>query len=185
MRADKPFTHVVVDEAQDLGVPELRFLAAIVMQGGNGLFFAGDLGQRIFQQPFSWKGLGVDLRGRSATLKVNYRTSHQIRQIADRLLPPVIRDVDNREEERKGTISVFDGPMPDVAVGANTEAERDRVVAFLAVATGAYPEAALRGANAKFERRFKAMEAADVRFADLDLGEKEALWKRVKKSDQQ
>ncbi len=100
-RADKPFAHVVVDEAQDLGVPELRFLAAIVAPGPNALFFAGDLGQRIFQQPFSWKGLGIDLRGRSATLKVNYRTSHQIRQMADRLLPPVVRDVDNREEERK------------------------------------------------------------------------------------
>jgi hypothetical protein len=40
------------------------------------LFFAGDLGQRIFQQPFSWKSLGVDIRGRSRTLRINYRTSH-------------------------------------------------------------------------------------------------------------
>jgi len=37
----------------------------------NALFFAGDLGQRIFQQPFSWKALGVDIRGRSRTLRVN------------------------------------------------------------------------------------------------------------------
>ena len=97
----------------------------------NALFFAGDLGQRIFQQPFSWKGLGIDLRGRSATLKVNYRTSHQIRQMADRLLPPIVRDVDNREEERRGTISVFDGPVPEAAVCDGVEAERDRVAAFL------------------------------------------------------
>ena len=78
-KADKPFTHIVVDEAQDLGVPELRFLAGIAADGPDALFFAGDLGQRIFQQPFSWKTLGVDVRGRSQTLKVNYRTSHQIR----------------------------------------------------------------------------------------------------------
>ena len=52
----------------------------------NGLFLAGDLGQRIFQQPFSWKALGVDIRGRSRTLRINYRTSHQIRMQADRLL---------------------------------------------------------------------------------------------------
>ena len=48
----------------------------------------GDLGQRIFQQPFSWKELGVDVRGRSNTLRVNYRTSHQIRTLVDGLLPP-------------------------------------------------------------------------------------------------
>ena len=53
--ADKPFAHIVVDEAQDLGVPELRFLAAIAPAAPDALFFAGDLGQRIFQQPFSWK----------------------------------------------------------------------------------------------------------------------------------
>jgi hypothetical protein len=86
-KSAKPFSHIVVDEAQDLGVPELRFLAAIAPAGTDGLFFSGDLGQRIFQQPFSWKALGVDVRGRAATLKVNYRTSHQIRRAADRLLP--------------------------------------------------------------------------------------------------
>ncbi len=77
-RQAKPFTHIVVDEAQDLGVAELRFLAAIAPVAPDALFFAGDLGQRIFQQPFSWKELGVDVRGRSSTLTVNYRTSHQI-----------------------------------------------------------------------------------------------------------
>src|SRR5690606_31685132 len=83
------FDFVVVDEAQDLSVAHLRFLAALGGGRPNALFFAGDLGQRIFQQPFSWKALGVDIRGRSRTLRVNYRTSHQIRTQADRLLGPV------------------------------------------------------------------------------------------------
>src|SRR5262249_11646745 len=55
----KPFTHIVVDEAQDLGVPELRLFSAIAPTGPDTLFFAGDLGQRIFQQPFSWTTLGI------------------------------------------------------------------------------------------------------------------------------
>jgi hypothetical protein len=46
----------------------LRFFAALGGDRPNALFFAGDLGQRIFQQPFSWKSLGVDIRGRSRTL---------------------------------------------------------------------------------------------------------------------
>ena len=74
-REAKPFSHIVVDEAQDLGVPELRFLAAIALRGPDALFFAGDLGQRIFQPPFSWKGLGIDVRGRSFTLRVG-RAAH-------------------------------------------------------------------------------------------------------------
>lgn len=107
-----PYTHVVVDEAQDVGVCQLRLLSALGGNRPNGLFFAGDLGQRIFQQPFSWKALGVEVRGRSKTLKVNYRTSHQIRKSADFLLPEIISDVDQNAESRLATISVFDGVAP-------------------------------------------------------------------------
>jgi mRNA-degrading endonuclease RelE of RelBE toxin-antitoxin system len=43
-----PFEFAVIDEAQDIGVAELRFLAALGSGRPDGLFFAGDLGQRIF-----------------------------------------------------------------------------------------------------------------------------------------
>lgn len=130
-RREKPFTHIVVDEAQDLGVAELRFLAAIAPEASDALFFSGDLGQRIFQQPFSWKILGVDIRGRSTTLKVNYRTSHQIRRAADRLLPGKVRDVDGNEDIRLGTISVFDGPEPLVLIEKDEDAEISAVGSYL------------------------------------------------------
>jgi len=130
-RPEKPYTHVVVDEAQDLGVAELRFLASIVPSSPDSLFFAGDIGQRIFQQPFSWKGLGVDIRGRSFTLKVNYRTSHQIRRKADYLLPDNVRDVDGEGDERRGTVSVFDGLEPVVVIAPSVEDEALAAAAFL------------------------------------------------------
>ena len=57
-----PFDFAVVDEAQDISIAHLRFFAALGGDRPNGLFFAGDLGQRIFQQPFSWKALDVDIR---------------------------------------------------------------------------------------------------------------------------
>ena len=137
----KPFHHIIVDEAQDLGVPELRLLAAIAPPGPNALFFAGDLGQRIFQQPFSWAALGVDVRGRSQMLHVNYRTSHQIREAADRLLPKIIRDVDGREEERFGTISVFNGPDPIITIHADWNSESAAVGRWIssAIADGILP----------------------------------------------
>lgn len=140
-RADKPFTHAVIDEAQDLGVPELRMLAAITPGGPDALFFAGDLGQRIFQEPFSWKALGVDIRGRSRTLKVNYRTSHQIRQAADRLLPKIVQDVDGNEQDRRGTVSVFNGPDPEIRTYADAGRETEGVAEWIkqAVTDGIAP----------------------------------------------
>src|SRR5262249_39861637 len=108
------FDFAVVDEAQDIGIAHVRFFAALGNQRPNALFFAGDLGQRIFQQPFSWKALGVDVRGRSRTLRVNYRTSHQIRTQADRLLGPVVADVDGNSDDRTDTVSVFNGPPPTI-----------------------------------------------------------------------
>jgi len=123
-RDARPFAHAVIDEAQDVGIPQLRFLRAIVPDGGDDLFFAGDLGQRIFQPPYSWLSQGVDVRGRSMTLRVNYRTSHQIKQAADKLLPMTVRDVDGYAESRTGTVSVFDGPAPEIGL---FDAESDEI----------------------------------------------------------
>ena len=127
-----PFDFVVVDEAQDISVAHLRFLAALGTRRPDALFFAGDLGQRIFQQPFSWKALGVDIRGRSRTLRVNYRTSHQIRAQADRLLGPVVVDVDGNSEDRSDTVSVFNGPPPTIRVLKTEDEEASTVGKWIA-----------------------------------------------------
>ena len=126
-----PYDFCVVDEAQDIGVAELRLLAALGGDRSNSLFFAGDLGQRIFQTPFSWKALGVDVRGRSHTLRINYRTSHQIRRQADRLLPSEIADVDGIAEQRGGTVSIFNGPEPEIRVLATPEEESAYIADWL------------------------------------------------------
>jgi superfamily I DNA/RNA helicase len=118
-----PFDFVVIDEAQDVGIPDLRFLGVVGGDRTDGLFFTGDLGQRIFQVPFSWSKEGVNIVGRTYTLKVNYRMSHQIRQRADMLLPDHVSDLDGNVEDRKGTISVFNGPPPSVQLFRNANEE--------------------------------------------------------------
>ena len=135
------FDFAVVDEAQDAGIAELRFLTAVGASRPDGLFLAGDLGQRIFQQPFSWKSLGVDIRGRSYTLRINYRTSHQIRSHADRLLPPELADVDGNSESRRGTISVFNGAEPVIETFTDPDQEASAVGSWIAerIAEGVPP----------------------------------------------
>jgi mRNA-degrading endonuclease RelE of RelBE toxin-antitoxin system len=140
--SDYPYAFAVIDEAQDMGIPELKFFAAIGTQQSDSLFFTGDSGQRIFQQPFSWKALGVDIRGRSQTLKINYRTSHQIRNSADRLLPSTLTDVDGNQEDRRNTISVFNGPTPVVEVYDSPEEEIEAIGEWIAnrLTAGFQPE---------------------------------------------
>jgi len=167
-----PFDFAVVDEAQDISIAHLRFLAALGANRPNVLFFAGDLGQRIFQQPFSWKALGVDIRGRSRTLRVNYRTSHQIRMQADRLLGPEVSDADGNTDERGDTISVFNGPPPVIRVLPSKKEEIKTVSAWLSERrkAGVAPHefgVFVRSA-AQLDRARAAVKEAGIAFKILD-----------------
>ena len=160
-----PFDFTVVDESQDVSVAQLRFLTALGAGRPNSLFFAGDLGQRIFQQPFSWKALGVDVRGRSSTLRINYRTSHQIRMQADHLLGPDLSDVDGNTEERTGTISTFNGPPPEIVV---LETPEDEIKAVSEWLTARSDEGVMPHEIGVFVR--SAAEADRARAATEDAG---------------
>lgn len=166
------FEHVVLDEAQDVTVAQLKFLAAVGGARLNALFFAGDLGQRIFQTAFSWKSLGVDVRGRSRTLTVNYRTSHQIRAQADRLLGEEIADVDGNVESRKGTVSVFNGPAPMVQEFKSPEAEIKAVCDWIKTKVDAGLAAQEIGvfvrSDVELDRARQALQRAGLPFVVLD-----------------
>lgn len=167
-----PYEFAVVDEAQDITIAQLRFFAALGGDRPNALFFAGDLGQRIFQQPFSWKSLGVDIRGRSRTLRVNYRTSHQIRTQADRLLGPAVTDVDGNIEARSDTVSVFNGPPPTIReFGTDTE-EIAAVAHWLAEQTmaGVQPHefGVFVRSPAQLERAQQTVKKSGIPFKILD-----------------
>ncbi len=172
--AHAPFDFCVIDEAQDVGVAELRLLAALGGGRPNGLFFAGDLGQRIFQTPFSWRSLGVDVRGRSHTLRINYRTSHQIRRQADRLLPPELADVDGNAEHRGATISVFNGPAPELRVFDSPEEETEAIAGWLRARQGeGYAPQAIGvfvRSEVQLDRALSAVREAGMRPVQLDAG---------------
>ena len=167
-----PFDFAVVDEAQDISVAHLRFFAAMGADKPNVLFFAGDLGQRIFQQPFSWKSLGVDIRGRSRNLRINYRTSHQIRQQADRLLGPEVADVDGNSEIRSDTVSVFNGPPPVIRVLKSEAEEAKSVGAWIAEQSKAevlpHEFGVFVRSAAQMDRAQAAVKASGLPFKILD-----------------
>lgn len=167
-----PFDFIIVDESQDVGVAQLRFLAALGAERPDALFFAGDLGQRIFQQPFSWQALGVAIRGRSRTLKINYRTSHQIRERSDLLLGTEISDIDHNTEERSGTISVFNGPEPSIAIANSTVEESEAIANWLTDLIGKDLEpdeiSIFVRSTDQIDRATAAVENAGLSFVVLD-----------------
>ena len=175
---ESSYDFIVVDESQDISVPQLRFLAALRGEHENGLFFAGDLGQRIFQTPFSWLSLGVDVRGRSSTLGINYRTSHQIRRQADLLLPPEMSDVDGNTDVRRGTVSAFNGPEPTVDILDSVEEEAATIAAWLCERTGEGVPAEEIGifvrSSAEIERAKAVVHAAELEAVELDGGSEAA-----------
>ena len=127
-RVQSPFDAVVIDEVQDLKPQEIRFLAVLADKNPGNLMLIGDAGQRIYPGGYSLRSLGIDVRGRSHVLRINYRTTEQIRRFADRILPESADDLDGGTETRKGTKSLLKGPAPTLR-GFTTPKEQDAFVA--------------------------------------------------------
>lgn len=118
---------VVVDEAQDFGPAELRLIRALAPQDEqeNALFLCADMRQRIYRPATPWIRFGIDTRGRSYTLRVNYRTTRQIQDFAESVLPTAIEDA--QEDEARilsdRPIALMRGVAPEVRVYENIPAE--------------------------------------------------------------
>ncbi|MEC7523852.1 MAG: 3'-5' exonuclease [Myxococcota bacterium] len=119
------FDAVLVDEVQDLKPPALTFLAALTRENPGGLMLFGDAGQRIYPGGFSLAALGIETRGRSHILRLNYRTTEQIRKAADRVLGIESDDLDGGTQTRTGTRSLLRGPEPVLKGYESREVEAD------------------------------------------------------------
>lgn len=123
---EHPFDHVVADEVQDFGPAELRLLRALAPAGPDDLFLAGDLGQRIYKAGSSFLAAGIHVRGRSSVLRLNYRTTEQIRRYADALLPDRLR-TDDGDDETRHTVSLLSGPAPETLAFTRPHEETQRL----------------------------------------------------------
>jgi hypothetical protein len=113
---EKPVSYasVIVDETQDFGPQALRLLRAIVNKDANDLFFVGDGHQRIYSRHrASMSASGIDIRGRSRKLYLNYRTTEEIRRKAIAILEGCeVDDLDEGSDELKRYKSLSHGPQP-------------------------------------------------------------------------
>jgi superfamily I DNA/RNA helicase len=125
-----------VDEAQDMGEQAFRLIRAIVPKrpegDRNAIFIVGDAHQRIYGRKASLTACGIDVRGRSHRLRLNYRTSEEIRAWAVSILEGVaVDDLDEGLDSVNGYRSVFRGPAPEIVSYTNEAAEFAGVTAWL------------------------------------------------------
>jgi superfamily I DNA/RNA helicase len=135
-----PYTAVIVDEAQDMGEQAFRLIRAIVPETPSGdrnsLFIVGDAHQRIYGRRASMSTCGINVRGRSKRLRLNYRTTQEIRAWAVSVLEGVsVDDLDEGTDTLRGYVSLMRGVAPEL-VGCRSEAEElDGLVAWVQALT--------------------------------------------------
>jgi len=123
------YRHAVVDEAQDLHPAHWRLLRALVPEGQDDIFIAGDAHQRIYGSVFRLSWYGINIRGRSRRLTVNYRTSRQILAWCLGITRgEPVDDLDGDTETLEGARSEFNGPSPTSHGYSSDVAELDALI---------------------------------------------------------
>ena len=124
---------MVVDETQDFGQQALKLLRALIPPGSNDLFFVGDGHQRIYSRHrAAMSKCGIDIRGRSRKLYLNYRTTDEIRRQAVALLEGCeVDDLDDGHDETKRYKSLLRGPAPVVVTAEGLESAAAQAIGFI------------------------------------------------------
>jgi ATP-dependent exoDNAse (exonuclease V) beta subunit len=144
-RTERPYKHLIVDEAQDLHAAQWRMLRAVVDEGPNDIFVVGDSHQRIYDRQSSLFRVGINVRGRSRRLRINYRTTHEILRWSLSILGDVsYDDLDDGADEHTfaGYYSYLHGSIPAAEGFTTKKAELDALVDRLTswIADGVHAE---------------------------------------------
>lgn len=131
-QGDAPYSAIVIDETQDLGPQALKLLRALIPPGPNDLFFVGDGHQRIYSRNrAAMSRCGIDIRGRSRKLYLNYRTTDEIRRQAVALLEGCeVDDLDEGHDEVRRYRSLSHGHAPELLTVSGLEEAADAASRF-------------------------------------------------------
>ncbi len=115
---EKPYSHVIADEIQDFSNAELRFLRSLVENSTDDLFLVGDPYQKIYARQLNFSKAGINIRGnRSKRLRINYRTTEEIKRLAISTVRGFsYDDFDGAAETMDGYMSLMHGEKPGYQV---------------------------------------------------------------------
>jgi hypothetical protein len=111
----KRYRSIVVDEGQDFGPEMLTLLRRLIPEGPDDLFIVGDGHQRIYQRKAVLGKCGINIRGRGKKLKINYRTTEEIRRFSTHVLEGIaIDDMDDAQDTLTDYRSLMHGDFPEI-----------------------------------------------------------------------
>lgn len=131
LREQFGYRHAIIDEAQDLHPAHWKMLRALVLPSTDDLFIVGDAHQRIYGRPTPLSRYGIETRGRSRRLTINYRTSREILKWTLKVADPDVDDLDVEKETLEGSRSVFSGPEPESHEYESTVAENEGIAEII------------------------------------------------------
>lgn len=110
------YSHIIVDEGQDFSDNAFRLLRTLAgEEHSNDIFIAGDSHQRIYRNRPTLSKCGINVRGRSSILRINYRTTDEIRKYAFALLNGIsFDDLDDGTDSGDRCESLTHGLKPEV-----------------------------------------------------------------------
>ena len=124
------YKHVIVDEGQDLSANAFRLLRSIAgEEHENDIFIVGDAHQRIYKNKAALSKCGINIRGRSSVLRINYRTTEEIRKAAFALLNGIsFDDLDDSFDTGDRCQSLTHGSVPEIIATTNANEEFDAIL---------------------------------------------------------
>lgn len=130
MNSPTRYKHIIVDEGQDLSMNAFRLLRAIAgEEHENDIFVVGDAHQRIYKNKAALSKCGINIRGRSSILRINYRTTEEIRKSAFALLNGIsFDDLDDDFDTGDRCQSLTHGEAPQVLLFKDANEEFDTVL---------------------------------------------------------
>nr|WP_256736050.1 UvrD-helicase domain-containing protein [Mycolicibacterium hippocampi] len=169
---DKPFRHILIDEAQDLSPDQWRLLRAAVAEAPNDIFIAGDTHQRIYDNRVSLREVGINVAGRSSRLNINYRTTAEILGWSLGLMRgEPIDDMEGGLDSIAGCKSYVHGQPPTLAGCRSADDEAQHIADAVTrwIDNGVAPAEIGIAVRAKWlaPRIEKALKAAGIATVDL------------------
>lgn len=124
---DKKIDYILLDEAQDMTVGQMKVMKALSKQS---LTIAADIAQKIYKKSFTWKEVGIDISGRSSkSLSKSFRSTKQIVKLAEDLMS--INRKNNKGEYTEAVLPEAEGNKPRLVRCSTVDSEKSYVAKLM------------------------------------------------------